>query len=349
MPDPTSPLHLVATGSYSRSGTGRADGVDLLEVSEAGAVRRLSSVELADPSFLVWHPDGTLVYAVQETDPTRVTALRLDAEAGTLEVAATLTLQGSGGCHIALGPDAGSLFVAEYGSGAVETVALDADGLPTEVIDLDDHRHLADHEEDLGSPHPHQSVRLPGTDLIAVPDLGLDSVFLYRTLAEGGIDLAGQIPLAGGSGPRHLAADHESAEIHIACEKNGTIVTATRREDEADGSLRWAARSSVRASGSDGPDAVSHIELSARENHLLVANRGPDTLAAFSLGQMRPELVAEIPVGEHPRHFTRVGPLTLVAAQEADRIDVLAWDGREFSVPAEPFGSPSVTCIAPRP
>lgn len=349
MPD-SSTTRLVATGSYSRSGTGRADGVDLLEVQESGEIRRLAAVSLEDPSFLLWHPAGELLYAVHETTPTQVSALRLDAEASWLEVVRTVTLRGAGGCHLALGHDARSLFVADYGSGVVETLGLDEDGLPTEVIDLDDHHDMAgDRHENLGDPHPHQCVRLPGTDLIAVPDLGLDAVFLYRTLSEGGIDLAGQISVSGGSGPRHLAADHESAEIHISCEKSGMIVTAIRREDEADGSLRWSARSSVQASGSDVPNAVSHIELSQRENHLLVANRGPNTLSALSLGQMRPELIAEIAVGEHPRHFSRVGTLTLVAAQESDRIDVLSWDGRDFSVTAEPFGSPSVTCIAPRP
>ena len=55
-----------------------------------------------------------------------------------------------------------------------------------------------------------------------------------------------------------------------------------------------------------------------------MANRGPDTLSLLSLTLMRPQqLVAEIEVGSHPRHFMQWGELVLVAAQEGDRIDVL--------------------------
>ena len=74
-------------------------------------------------------------------------------------------------------------------AGSVVTVRLDADGIPVEQIDLDDHRDHSDLEE----PHPHQVIALPGTSLLAVPDLGLDRVFLYRQDAAGMIaDLDGQ-------------------------------------------------------------------------------------------------------------------------------------------------------------
>src|SRR5699024_10294997 len=46
-------------------------------------------------------------------------------------------------------------------------------------------------------------------------------------------------------------------------------------------------------------------------------------LSLLSLDALRPLLVAETAVGAHPRHFTQLGDLVLVAAQEGDRIDVL--------------------------
>ena len=115
-----------------------------------------------------------------------------------------LALDGHGGCHLRRGTDPSTLIVAQYGAGSVVTVRLDADGIPVEQIDLDDHRDLSDHED----PHPHQVVALPGTSLLAVPDLGLDRVLLYAQGIDGTIDLAGEIPLSRGSWPRHLAADH---------------------------------------------------------------------------------------------------------------------------------------------
>ncbi|MCS6711266.1 beta-propeller fold lactonase family protein [Brachybacterium sp. EF45031] len=339
---------IVATGSYTSEERGRGTGVDLLAVTEQGAVRRLTQVPLEDPSFVVWSADGTLLHVVHETDPTRVSTLRVSADGTEAEVVADLTLRGSGGCHIALGARGRTLVVANYGSGSVETIALSEEGLLAELIDLDDHGR-ADGRRRFRDPHPHQVTALPGTSLLAVTDLGLDAVFLYEQSPWGSLDLQGQVMFPRGSGPRHLATDHEAAELHLACELDGTVTTAVRRRNPETGEISWVSRGSVRSTRHDGDCAPSHIEITRHENNLLVANRGPDTLAALSLGQMRPTIIDEIEVGAHPRHFTRVGELTLVAAQEGDRIDVLAWNGDRLRVVADPFPSPSVTCIAPRP
>ncbi|MFC7375983.1 lactonase family protein [Brachybacterium sp. GCM10030267] len=358
---------LIAVGCYSRSGTGRGPGLELLRLTTEGTgvpggadgapaltVERGASVELPDPSFVLWSPDGTLLYAVLETDPARVVAVRVGQDGRSADVVADHRLAAAGGCHLAFGRSPSTLLVAGYGSGTVETVRLDAEGLPVESVDRDDHHSLADG----GRPHPHQVVALPGTDLLAVPDLGLDRVFLYRQDSTGEVDLAGEIPLPRGSGPRHLAPDHESEQLHISCERSGMIATAVRRDVPAErpgasapqGATReWSVRSSTAASGREGDNALSHVELSADESVLLVANRGPDTVSALSLAQMRPQLVSEIEVGAHPRHFTRLGDLVLVAAQESDRIDVLRLERDELSVAGDPIPAPSVACLALRP
>ncbi|EYT51065.1 lactonase family protein [Brachybacterium muris] len=350
---------IVATGAYSRSGSGRGTGVELMRLvtgqpDGAPTVEHLTSVELENPTFLLWSRDGSLLYAVLETSPSRLVALRVGQEGTSAEVVADLALQGEGACHLAFGHRASTLVVADYGSGTVETVKLDTDGIPQELVDFDSHGDRADGLD----PHPHQVVPMPGTELLAVPDLGLDRVFLYAQDSTGQIDLAGEIPLRRGSGPRHLAADHESEQLHISCERSGMIATAVRQQNDADPALpriargaeyRWAVRSMEPASRHEGTNELSHLELTADEGHLLVANRGPDTLSLLSLVSMRPSIVDEIEVGAHPRHFAQRGDLVLVAAQEADRIDLLRVDGERLSVAAAPIEAPSVACIAVRP
>jgi len=183
-------------------------------------------------------------------------------------------------------------------------------------------------------------------------------VLLYRQGAGGEIDIAGEIPLNRGSGPRHLVADHESEQIHIACELSGMVATAVRVSDAPARSVpavmpqaprRWAVRSMMPASGREGAAALSHIELVADESALLVASRGPDTLSLLSLTPMRPQRVAEVEVGAHPRHFTQWGDLVLVAAQEGDRIDVLRRRGEELEREGEAIPAPSAACLAVRP
>src|SRR5699024_9830510 len=163
-----------------------------------------------------------LLYAVLETAPTRVVAVRVDDRGETPQLAADLELSGSGGCHLALGRDRSTLVVSDYGSGAVESVRRDADGLPVELVDVDDHPDHPAHAAGL-DPHPRQAAALPGTALLAVPDLGLDRVLLYRQERSGSLEPAGEIPVPRGSGPRHLAADHESAQLHISCELSGKV------------------------------------------------------------------------------------------------------------------------------
>lgn len=342
----TEPI-VVATGSYSSHARGRGRGVELLAVDPGTAsVERLAGIDLEDPSFLTWSADGSLLHVVQETSPTRLTTLRVDPRGTGVEVAATLELTGSGGCHVAPGTTAGTLLVTDYGSGHVEVVGLDDEGLPDRVLDVCDHgayRKGAD-------SHPHQSQVLPGTGLIAVSDLGLDSVYVYSQGADGGIDLAGELSLTRDRGPRHLATDHESRNLYLACELSGELAVAERRTPASDGAgPTWGILSEQPASGSATQNFASHVELSGSEDHVFIANRGPDSLSVFSLGPSRPELVDEIEVGAHPRHFARLGSLLLVAAQEADRIDLVRFDGRTLGTAAEPVASPSVCCIVPRP
>lgn len=351
---------LIAVAGYSRSGTGRGPGIELLKLSQDGesagpTVERLAVVDLPDPSFVLWSRDGSLLYAVLESEPTRVVAVRVNADGDEAQIVGDVAVEGRGGCHLSYGSDPFTLVIAQYGAGSVATVRLDAEGVPIEQIDLDDHH---DHS-DGATPHPHQVVALPGTELLAVPDLGLDRVLLYRQNLEGMIDIAGEIPLRSGSGPRHLAADHESEQLHISCELSGMVATAAREAatpprpgaaaPQGRATHRWSVRSMIPASGREGENAVSHIELSADDSFLLVANRGPDTLSLLSLTLMRPQLVAEIEVGAHPRHFMQWGELVLVAAQEGDRIDVLRRSEERLETVGEPIPAPSVACLAARP
>lgn len=352
---------LIALGGYSRSGSGRGPGVELLALdgeralaSEDPAVRRLWSVDLPDPSFVLWNREGTLLHAVLETDPTRVATLRVAPDGSSAELVADLAVEGAGGCHLSFGTDPSTLLIAQYGSGSVVTVRLDEEGVPLEQIDHDHHREIADDAD----PHAHQVVPLPGTGLLAVPDLGLDRVMLYKQGISGSIDLAGEIGLSRGSGPRHLVADHESEQLHISCELSGMVATAVRTQEQRTRTLppamqgstrRWSVRSMIPASGHEGTNALSHIELTADESALLVANRGPDTLSLLSLSEMRPQLIAETQVGAHPRHFAQLGELVLVAAQEGDRIDLLRLRVERLETVGIPIPAPSVSCLAVRP
>lgn len=292
---------VVATGSYSSSGRGRGAGIDLLAVDPAvPSLARLASLPIEDASFLVWSPDGTPLYAVQETSPTRLVALKVSTGAEEVELAGSLDLTGSGGRHVAHGAVAGTLVVTDYGSGHVEVVGLDADGLPERVLDVCDHttyRHG-------GEPHPHQTVLPPGTPgLLAVSDLGLDRVYVYAQAADGSIDLAGEVALSRGQGPRHLATDHESRSLYIACEVSGELAVAVRARP---------APGSAPSGGTEqasGAPAWSVVSGAPRERHgdpgLRLAHRAHGRRGAPVRRQPRPRLDLRAEPGAGPARARR--------------------------------------------
>ncbi|MGQ4553668.1 lactonase family protein [Dermabacteraceae bacterium CCM 9519] len=355
---------LLATCSYTESGSGpvgRGTGIDLWALdAEAATLTPCGHIAAESPSFLVWHSSEPLLYAVHETTPTRVSAYRLDglgegnsgfADEIGITLLREMELTGGGGSHIELDKKERHLFIANYGTGEVETVRLDADGVPVEVIDVDDHRTYG--RTKVARPRQCVSTR---TGSLLVTDSGLDRVFEYSQADDGRIDLENEVTLERGFGPRHIAVDRHADSFYVAGAESGTIVAVHRQGipgvqdvDRASGH-RWSARTPREATGTGKETRCSHLALSKRENFLVVANRGPDTIASFSLGGMLPDLVDEISVGGNPRHFARVKDLLVVACPEGDRIDLVRWsrDGR-FEVAAEPVSCPSVVCIAPRP
>src|SRR5699024_6104212 len=115
-----------------------------------------------------------------------------------------LELSGSGGCHLALGRDRSTLVVSDYGSGTVETVRLDADGLPVELIDVDDHH---DHADGLDPHTPgrrsarHRPPGCPGPGAGPRAPVSPGAVGQPRT-GRGDPRAARQRPSASGRGPR---------------------------------------------------------------------------------------------------------------------------------------------------
>src|SRR5690625_7465430 len=90
---------LIATGSYSSTERGRSRGIALLSLDvgdhaaghdTALTVSRRAAVELPDPSFDLWSPDGSLLYAVLESAPTRVVAVRVHVRAVAPQLTAEL-------------------------------------------------------------------------------------------------------------------------------------------------------------------------------------------------------------------------------------------------------------------
>jgi 6-phosphogluconolactonase len=173
--------------------------------------------------------------------------------------------------------------------------------------------------------HAHCVVSIDGGRLLALSDLGRDSIEIYDAEKR---QLAQSWPLARGAGPRTIAAI--GTTLFVGNELDSTLALL----DTANGgaSLRVqstlpenADRDAVVASQSS---TVGHLSVVA--NRVVVANRGDDSLASFNVDG---ELLALSPAGGRtPRHFASLSAgtddnlLVFVANQDSDNVTALRFD-----------------------
>lgn len=350
MTDPTPPVpqqqsrRQLYLGAYTSGAGGHADGIAVLlhdpasgewvspmsDAASAAAIAALTSAGDApqSPSYLAWHPDGRHLYAVGEVANGRVWAYEVDRFSGAPRVIGSAPTGGEFPCHLALDPTGRYLISANYGSGSLSVHPV----LPTGALgarsDLLQHSGFGPDADRQTGPHAHMVTFVSEILLLAV-DLGADGVAAYWLDAATGRLRPAPVPwssLPPGFGPRHLVVLPGNL-VALAGELSGEI--AVLRLDPGTGALTLL--DIERASESAVPSAPSGIAATENGRFVVIANRGPDTLASFVIdlrsGGVRLRPIDEISCGgAHPRAVTVAGDLLYVANQHAGNITVLRID-----------------------
>jgi 6-phosphogluconolactonase len=315
----TTPLAFVLVGGYTAP-EGRAPGLRCLRPRSGGgplALDEVSTLDLPSPSYLVMHPRRPWLFTVSEGARSELASVALQPD-GSLVLLSRVASGGDGGCHLALSPDGRHLVVAHYGSGTVARVGVGLDG---RLVGPPVTHALSgtgpDRERQQG-PHAHQVV-WHGDELL-VPDLGSDRVHRLRLGPDGALaPSAPPVVLPPGSGPRHLVVLPE--HLVVACELSGELWLGRR---DPEGGWHEVDRVPCSATTSGSPLAPSALRRDGDE--LLVANRGPGTVAVFTLDRgtdrlrRRPELGCG---GTQPRDLVVDGDRLWVANQADDVVTVL--------------------------
>ena len=157
-------------------------GVHCLRYDADGALAPVSSVDIADPSYVVYDDRRGVLTAVVEQEPAgRIASARFTVADGGNDVRDQTASGGSAPCHLALHPDGSALFVANFMSGTVAVFPVDAEGRvtgdePAQVLQHTGSGPRADRQE---GPHAHQAVVSPSGRWVLAVDLGTDSVYVY--------------------------------------------------------------------------------------------------------------------------------------------------------------------------
>lgn len=315
----------LLVGGYSGD-KGNGTGITVLEDGDV-----IATVPAESPSWIARHPDLPVLYAVAETNDGEVHAWRLEDGVPAQDLGCGET-GGSEPAHLAVDSTGRFLITANYTGGSISVHRLDDEGAIGERTDLVQHELHGGHPRQAAA-HPHMIAVID--DGLLVIDLGGDAIYQYRLRDDGTLEQTNIITAPPGSGPRHVLRIGD--RYYVTAELSGELLVY-----EADGRFAGA----VPASAADGPNQPS--ELAGHDDFVYVANRGPNTVTVFALGNGLPEYRAEVPTGDWPRHIALDGDTLYVANERSHDVMVMRIDPAT-GVPAleQTIEVPSPTVVLP--
>ena len=214
----------VLVGTYT---SGKSKGIYSFRFdADTGDLQPLAApAETVNPSYLVVSPDEKFVYAVNElhgcgNEQGAVSAFRFDAASGALTFINKVPSVGEDPCYVSLSPDGQNLFVANYSSGSLSALAVQADGSLAGPVETLSHVGHGPNPERQKAAHVHMVLPSPDNQFLFATDLGEDRVYAYR--CEPGSQAfplrAAEPPftvVAPGAGPRHLAFSQDGRFAYL--------------------------------------------------------------------------------------------------------------------------------------
>jgi 6-phosphogluconolactonase len=358
---PKSGKYWVYIGTYTSKAKDGSKGIYRCELDvKSGQLSEPKLVaELVNPTFLAISPKGQVLYAVSETatdgkkqNEGSLYSFQIDAKTGALTKLNSLTTGGGGPCYVSVNRTGEYAIVANYGGGSSAMFKLNKDGSLDKRVDFRQHEGKGVNKDRQGAPHAHCALFHPsGEDEYAyVVDLGLDKVFSYKLDAAKGELMPTNpafVKLPDGCGPRHIAFNVPAGKAYVCGELNSTLITLRRygdggllemygtgglpaRKDAVVSTLPEGIAQEVRAKNS-----TAEVLVHPDNGHVLVSNRGHDSIAVFQVNADMTALTGHIiSAGEQreirtPRNFNidPTGQWIVIASQDGGTVRVAEWGG----------------------
>ena len=311
------------------------------------------AIEAKDPSFIALHPNGKVLYAVDESLDSKKTpgangiaAYSIDAKTGALKLINQQSFEGSGPCHVSVDRDGHCVFIANYNTGSIAALPLDKDGRIGPVSSFVQHTGSSANRARQSSPHAHSIYTTPDNRFVLSADLGADKVFIYRFDAATG-KLTSNEPafatLPPGSGPRHLVFSPNSKFVYVISEMLCTVTTFSY--DAAKGALSPVDSISTLPPGETKPANGSCAEIAIHPNgkFLYASTRGHNSITVYSLDAATGKLtfIDNKPSGgKTPRHFALDPTGAWLIAEHQDSSDVTVFRVDAATGKLTPTGAP---------
>lgn len=271
------------------------------------------AAETVSPSFLAMHPNGRVLYAVNESQRYNgmansggVSAFTIDPATARLTLLNTVASRGADPCHLVVDHSGRWLFVANYTGGSLAVFPVRDDGSLGEASQVVQHTGASRVDPQRQEAAHVHSVNLSDDNrFLYVSDLGLDSIFVYRfDAATGMLTRHATTRSAPGAGPRHLAFTADRRFAYSFAELSATITFYGH--DAATAELNEIQTVSSLPPGFTGPRSGAEIAVDPSGRFLYASNRGHDSIAVFNIDAEQGLLKSTAhfsTLGRTPRHF----------------------------------------------
>jgi len=273
-------------GSFTSTGRGRGDGLSVYRRNPASDTWAQIQVlkDLADPSFVIVDRRGRHLYSAHG-DGTQATSYQIDPSTGRLTVLNQQPTGGGNGVHLAIDATGRCLVLANYATGSLAVLPINADGSLGARSDLATFAgQPGPHRTQQESSHPHHCPFDRSGRFIVVPDKGLDKIFVYRLESAGGkLTPANppEIATRAGAGPRHVDFHPTRPYAYVINELDSTI--AAYEFDPAKGVMKPIQVITTLPTSYTGNNTGAEIAVARSGRFLYGSNRGHDSIAIFAI------------------------------------------------------------------
>jgi 6-phosphogluconolactonase len=311
-------------------GTGaNGQGIHRYELDQAtGLLSPRDLVPVAAPGWVDLDPTERFLYA--SVAESRVASFAIEQTSGRLTPLNAAQNGTAGAPHLSIDRTGRWVVTASYGGGAVSVLPVGPDGRLGEVVDLVKHEGEPGPHPDQTQPRAHQCPWDRSRRWIAVPDLGLDRVYVYSLDNATGKLMANDPPFVQferGRGPRHISFHPNGRFAYVINELNSTMTALSW--DSASGVLAEIQNVTTLPEGWSGRKWSAQVVVHPSGRFVYGSNRGSggssDDIVTFRIDQQTGLLTLAGHTqsqGQVPRNFNidPTGRLMIVAHQDSPNV-----------------------------
>jgi 6-phosphogluconolactonase len=344
LPAPATPqkptgTYLVYVGTYTTKQTSKGIYAYRFDATTGQLTSIGLAAESVDPSFVVVHPNGKYLYAVNEIGDFNgmksgaISSFAIDKKAGTLKFLNQVSTHGAGPCYVSLDKTGRFVLVANYDGGSVATFAIQDDGSLSLVKGFVEHSGSSVDKERQEAPHAHWIGVSPDNRFALAADLGLDDVMVYKFDDVQGKLTPNNPPytqVKPGLGPRHLAFHPNGKFAYLITEMGSSVIAFSYSAQK--GSLTQLQTLPNLPKDYTGVREAAEIAVHPSGKFLYASNRGTaNSIGAYKIDPNKGTLTAAgsfSTKGMTPRNFAidPTGQFLLAANQDSGNIVVFRID-----------------------